>query len=121
MNLSPFQTIDLPCDKAMQWCKEQITRIGLRSVQTFDLQAARLAAHDCPCPNHGCEDCDCQMVVLLVYGSTPEPVTLILHGNGGQTWLSFADSLRQDGDPTLLASIRKALDVRGVIKVPSGK
>jgi hypothetical protein len=118
MNLSPFLTIDLPCDETMQWSQEQITRAGLRSVQTFDLQAARHASHDCPCPNHGGEDCDCQMVVLLVYGSTAEPVTLIMHGNSGQTWLSFADSPRQDGDPKLLASIRNALNVRGAIKVP---
>lgn len=118
MNLSPFLTIDHPCGETMLWCQAQITQTGFRSVQTFDLQAARLASHDCPCPNHGCDDCDCQMVVLLVYGSTPEPVTLILHGNGEQTWLSFADNPQQDGDPKLLATIRKALNVQGAIKVP---
>jgi len=117
MNISPFLSVNHPCDVAMQWTKKQITRAGLRPVQTFDLHTARLALHDCPCPNHGAEDCDCQMVILLVYGNTHEPVTLILHGNDGQTWLSFADGPRQGADSKLITLIRQALDTRTPAKV----
>jgi hypothetical protein len=82
----------------------------LRPVQTFDLHAARAGMHDCPCPHHGTDECDCQMVVVLVYGKTDQPVTLILHGNDRQTWLSVADSLHQRSDPKLSAEIRVALE-----------
>ena len=88
MNISPFLSVNHSCDEALPWTMKQLSRAGLRAVQTFDLHTARLALHDCPCPNHGTYECDCQMVVVLVYGKTQEPVTLILHGNDGQTWLS---------------------------------
>ncbi|GAB4495973.1 MAG: hypothetical protein Fur0016_33310 [Anaerolineales bacterium] len=82
----------------------------MRTVQTFDLQSARHASGDCPCPHHGTAKCDCQMVVLLVYGKTGEPITLILHGNDGQTWLSIAEEPNQRVSSTLLAEIKHALD-----------
>jgi len=92
MNTPPFFSMNHPCDDALHWTREQLTRAGLRSVQTFDLNAARGGLHDCPCPNHGIDACDCQMVIMLVYGKSEEPVTLILHGNDEQTWLSIAEN-----------------------------
>ncbi len=113
--LSPFCSLDCSCDEALRWTQKQLSRAGLRSMQTFDLHAARLALHDCPCPNHGAEDCDCQMVVLLVYGKASEPATLILHGNDGQTWFSMADNPSQHADKTLTASIQRALEIKAAV------
>ena len=110
MNISPFLSINQLCDEALQWTKERLLQAGLRVVQTFDLHAARAGLHDCPCPNHGTDECDCQMVVVLVYGKAEEPVTLILHGNDGQTWLSIADSPRQRSDAKLSTEIKQALE-----------
>ena len=112
MNISPFLSINHPCDEALQWTKKQLLQAGLRPIQTFDLHTARLAMHDCPCPNHGTDECDCQMVVLLVYGKAAEPATLILHGNNGHTWLSIADEPRQRADAKFLEAIRQALDIQ---------
>jgi len=109
MNISPFLSINHSCDKALPWTKKQLSQAGLRPIQTFNLHTARLALHDCPCPNHGTDECDCQMVVLLVYGKATEPATLILHGNDGQTWVSIADNPRQRADEKLINSIRQAL------------
>jgi hypothetical protein len=53
------------------------------------------------------------MIVLLVYGKPAEPVTLILHGNDGQTWLSVTDTPALRTDKSLLTSIRQALDSGG--------
>jgi hypothetical protein len=110
MNISPFLSVNHPCNEALQWTNQQLKKAGLRSVQTFDLYAARVGMHDCPCPNHGTNECDCQMVILLVYGKAEEPVTLILHGNDGQTWLSIAEGPRQRSDTKLPAEIRQALE-----------
>ena len=50
------------------------------------------------------------MVVLLVYGTAEEPVTLILHGNRDRTWFSLADTFLQNPNPQLQITIQKALD-----------
>lgn len=110
MNISPFLSVNHPCDEALRWTKRRLSRAGLRAVQTFDLHSARAGLHDCPCPNHGTEACDCQMVILLVYGRAESPATLFLHGNDGQTWLSIADNPLQRADSKLLAGIRQALN-----------
>lgn len=89
-------------------------------MQTFDLHAARAASHDCPCPNHETDECDCQMVVLLVYGKAEGPVTLILHGNDGQTWFSLADGLHQKSDMKLSIEIKQALEKVPVPILPAG-
>jgi hypothetical protein len=52
------------------------------------------------------------MVVLLVYGKSLEPVTLILHGNDGQTEISIADNPQQQADAKLITEIQQALEVR---------
>ncbi len=123
MSISPFLSIHRPCDKALRWTKRRLSRAGLRAVQTFDLHTARVGLHDCPCPNHGTEDCDCQMVILLVYRQNADvstalntgPATLILHGNNGQTWLSMADDPRQQADVKLNHSIRQALEIEAPV------
>ena len=115
MNTSPFLSANHSCDEALQWTRKQLLQAGLRAVQTFDLHNARVGLHDCPCPNHGTDECDCQMVVLLVYGTASEPVTLILHGNDGQTWLSIADNPRQRADVKLITTIQQALEIKAPV------
>ena len=112
MNISPFLTFNHSCDETLQWTKKQLSQADLRPIQTFDLHTARLAMHDCPCPNHGIEECDCQLVVLLVYGKSAEPATLILHGNDGQTWASIANDPNQRTDADLILSIQQALELK---------
>ena len=109
MNMSPFLTVNLTCDITLPWVSNQLLKAGLRSVQTFDLHTARAALHDCDCPHHGTDQCDCQMVVLMVYGKTEEPATLMLHGNDGTTWLSIAASVTSNRH--LEAHIRQAFGI----------
>ncbi len=117
MNTSPFLTTNHSCDKTLLWTKSQLSQAGLRPIQTFDLHDARVGLHDCSCPNHGTDECDCQMVVLLVYGNANEPVTLILHGNNRQTWVSIADNPRQKADAKLITAIQQALEVKTPVAV----
>jgi hypothetical protein len=112
MNISPFLTMNHSCDKTLQWTKKQLAQDGLLAVQTFDLHTARVGLHDCSCPNHGTDECDCQMVILLVYGKDLDPVTLILHGSNGQTWLSISDSPSQGANIELTATIQKTLEIK---------
>lgn len=110
MDLSPFLTLNCACNEAMQRSSQSLMQIGMRVMQTFDLHAARHALEDCPCPHHGTSECDCQMIVLLIYGGAVEPVTLILHGNDGKTSLTMIDTPGQKIDPILQSAIKDALE-----------
>jgi hypothetical protein len=110
MHTSPFLLVHESCDAAWQWADQQLIKAGLRPVQTFDLHSARDRLGGCSCPNHGTHACDCQIVVALVYGQGEEPVTLFLHGNDGQTWLSTADDLPQRLNTRLCDEIKQALE-----------
>ncbi len=107
--LSPFLKLNCTCDEASQRSSRILTQNGLRVMQTFDLHDARHEMEDCPCPYHGTSKCDCQMIVLLVYSEAAEPTTLILHGNDGQTWLSFVDTPSQHVDLITRSTIKQAL------------
>jgi len=109
MNISPFLSTNCPCDEALPRVNQQLKYAGLRTVQTFDLHSAMLGMHGCSCLNHGTEECDCQMVVLLVYGGAVEPETLILHGDNQRTWISLVDTVIQNRGPQLQMTIQKAL------------
>lgn len=108
--LSPFLSVDSSCDQALPMTQDLLSQAGLSTVQTFNLNTARLGAHRCDCPNHGTEECDCQMIVLLVYGESAEPASLILHGSEGKTWISIADPALQTVDMGLISKIRHSLE-----------
>ncbi len=105
----PFLSLNYPSDESLVWLKERLAAADLRVVQTFDLTTARHTLGDCPCPHHGTEQCDCQMVVLLVYANGAEPATLILHGSDGQSWLSLVEYPGQQPDKETIKVIQGAL------------
>lgn len=98
--------LDCPVDEAVGWIIEALTRSDLQVATSFDLRTACAAQTEWPCPHHGTSDCDCQMVVLLVYGADACPATLVVHGHDGRTWLSLADVPGQRPSRKLAATIR---------------
>ena len=115
--LTPFLSLNYPADKSLVWLKEQLTTANLRVVQTFDLNTARHSVEDCPCPHHGTDQCDCQMVVLLVYTDAAEPVTLVLHGNDGQTRISLVENPNQQSSQETVRVIQRAFEVQGSVSI----
>ena len=107
--LMPFLVLDQTSDQVLNWVNQQLITAGFRIVQTFDLQVARLAHPDCPCPHHGTIDCNCQMVVLLVYGKQDDPATLVIHGQDGRSWVSLAGPLGKRFNQHVELVIRRAL------------
>ena len=108
--LSPILTLNCSCDDALFTSSQSLRQNGFRVLQTFDLHNTAHALEECPCPHHTTTECDCQMVVLLVYGEPAQPATLILHGNNGKTWISAPDTAVQPVDVKLIFSIRKVLE-----------
>jgi len=80
------------CEEAIAQVIGCLSRNDLRVVRSFDLRSARAASDDFPCPRHGTLPCDCQFVVLLIYGTAVQPATLLAQGHDGQTWFSLVIS-----------------------------
>lgn len=89
----PILYLQQPCDDAVQYFVKRMNRAGLYVIRTFDLHETRIDEIGCSCPHHGTAQCDCQMVVLLVYGKDNQPASLVVHGHNGQTWFSLVEFL----------------------------
>ncbi|MGB3715780.1 MAG: hypothetical protein WA996_15245 [Candidatus Promineifilaceae bacterium] len=101
--------LENPYDEALRWITETLKRVNLQVATSFDLRETRTAYTNCPCPHHGTAACDCQIVVLLVYGADGSPATLLVHSSDGRTWLSLTDYPGQRPSPSLRAAILTAL------------
>ncbi len=98
-------------EAAITQLTQRLGEAGLRVLRTFDLQSACADQPGGICPHHGTAPCNCQMTVLLVYARDGLPVSLVVHGCDGQTWLSVEDVPQQITDPSLEATIMQALVV----------
>ncbi|MCX6079552.1 MAG: hypothetical protein NTW32_08490 [Chloroflexi bacterium] len=110
-NSSPFVILRQPCDEAVRWASRKLEQSGFQTVRTFDLQAARLAHLDCPCPHHGTSQCNCQMVVLLVYQGNSAPVTMVVHGTDETSWFYLINIPQQPVGQHLEKNIEEALSL----------
>jgi hypothetical protein len=110
MMKSPFLVLKKDCSEAVQWVSDHLNQNGLQVVQTFDLHTTRFDHSSCTCPHHGTEECDCQIVVLLVYEKNGfPPASIVAHGHDSQTWFALVDSPQQSIHSGLDADIQDAL------------
>jgi len=105
---TPLLVLDKPWEQAILLVTKKLAQAGLQTVRTFDLRDARLAHTDCTCPYHGAQPCDCQMVILLVYGEG-QPVSLVAHGYEGKTWLALVETAQPIANPRLEMIIHTTL------------
>lgn len=105
----PILSIKQSWADAVPYFVERMKQSGLEVIRTFDLHETRVGETTCTCPNHGTEKCDCQMVVLLVYGKDNLPASLVAHGHNGQTWFSLVEFLGGT-DSRLEAQIRNIFE-----------
>lgn len=104
----PFVILRKPCAEAVAWAVDNLEKTGFRAVRTFDLQDARLAHLDCPCPHHGTSECNCQMVVLLVYLENYPPASMVIHGSDATSFIYLINMPQQPVGRQLETSIRLA-------------
>jgi len=105
----PSLILNKDCGQAVLWVSNHLRESGLQVVQTFDLNTARIDHSLCSCPYHGTEQCDCQMVVLLVYEHGFSPASVVAHGHDGQTWFMLVESPQQETHTGLETVIQDAL------------
>lgn len=105
----PFLFVNKACDEAVAEAVQQLVSANLQVLRTFDFHNSPSTFTQCTCPNHGTEQCDCQLVVLLVYRDKLPPTSLVAHGHDGKTWFALVDSPEQRAAPRSIAAIRQAL------------
>ena len=103
-------TLHQPAETAVTWTSHQLMARGFQVERTFDLHAARMLQVDCPCPYHGTEECNCQMIVLLVRNQRTQPVTIVLHGHDGQTSLSLVDMAGQSINKSIVQALLPVME-----------
>jgi len=109
---STILTVPSDSQTTIEQSVQQLDLAGLLVVRSFDLKVARAAHVNCRCPHHGTDQCDCQLVVLLVYGQDKTPVTLVVHGHDGQTQISLVEAPEQPPAQDLVNSIVQAIQTR---------
>ncbi len=99
------------CEEATIRVTQTLTDCDLKVIRSFDLHHVwPLTAPDgCHCTYHGTAPCDCRVVIMLVYGQTGPPATLVAHGHDGMTWFTLVDTPEQRPLPDLAARITAAL------------
>lgn len=110
--MAQLLTRNQPAAEAVTWLTRLLTRAGLNVSRSFDLRAALAANTDCTCPHHA-GDCDCDMIVLLVYGEEQRPATVVAHSHDGRTWFSLADGPEERPSPELSRRIAFTLSGHG--------
>lgn len=84
-------SIQVSCDTVVATAFDLLSHHGLQVMRSFDLPLARANQELCSWPYHDTKLCDCQMIVLLIYGVQDIPVSLICHGHDSWTHLSLVD------------------------------
>ena len=106
----PLLTLTLPCSETIAALTQTLHENGMKTAVSFNSNTVRVekTAVSPPCPHHGHTGCDCQIVVLLIYGQDKQPATLVAHGQDGKTWVMLAASISQR-QPALERRIRRAI------------
>jgi hypothetical protein len=91
----------------------RLTADGMQVIRSFDLQTARAAHVDCECPHHGKDECDCQLVVMLVYDDQGTPITLVAHGKDNKTHFALVDPPESLQERLLKTKILQAMALEG--------
>jgi hypothetical protein len=99
---------------AIQQVTEALHGAGLQVITSFDSRRTRMNKTNISCPHHGTEDCNCHIVVMLVYESEGYPATLVAYGQDDDTWISLAYPPGLRPSAALQAQIKNSLTLETI-------
>ncbi|MDP2964625.1 MAG: hypothetical protein Q8N39_01155 [Pelolinea sp.] len=105
----PLAIIEIQCSFFRTLLINALEKAGLWVLQSFDLKSSRALQEDCSCVNHGTSQCTCELVVLLVYPKVGNPVTLVLDGKEGMTFIFITDETENQYPTPLIKIIEGAI------------
>ncbi len=86
---TPLFVVPQNCDQVIDQISQQLASAGFQTFPTFNLKTTLPADRCCDTPP---ERCECQVVILLVYGKEDPPFTLSLFGEKGTTTVAMNDN-----------------------------
>ncbi len=86
---TPLFIVTQNCDQVIDRVSQQLASAGFQTFPTFNLKTTLPADRCCDSPP---ERCECQVVILLVYGKGGPPFTLSLFGEKGTTTVAMNDN-----------------------------
>ncbi|GAB4577449.1 MAG: hypothetical protein Fur0022_01800 [Anaerolineales bacterium] len=107
---TPLRIYFSDCETVIQQVTQDLEKARLRVVRSFDLRSACGSLDGNVCPHHGTAPCDCQLVVLLVYGVGATPASLLLHSHRGQTEIQCDETPEARPNSELKAQIYRVLN-----------
>lgn len=108
-NQISIMTLRQSVEATISWAMQKLLALGFQVERTFDLQVARLAHADCPCPYHGTKDCNCQMIILIVH-SEAQFGTVVAHGQDEHTSLALVTGTNQSIDERVIQALLPATE-----------
>jgi len=87
--------------EAITLLSDHLEKIGLKMERSFDMRIQQNDNNACSCPHHGTKKCDCQIVVLLIYGNMAGPDTVVAHSRDGRTVFNLATGPQKPQDAEL--------------------
>ena len=99
---------------AIQQVTDALNRAGLRVITSFDSRRTRMDTTGVACPHHGTDNCNCHIVVMLVYEANGYPATLIAYGQDDDTWISLVYPPGLRPSASLQSQIKNALTLETI-------
>lgn len=106
-------TLNLESKKAVERMIKRLAADGLQVIPSFDLRNAKSIHVGSACSHHGDAECDCQMLVLLVYDDLGVPLTLIVHGKDQKTHFALAQPAEKEYERKLKTKVLQAIALEG--------
>ena len=108
--MSTLRLLDLPFDRetSVAYIVQQLSNTGLHAARSFEIDSACGSLTTGICSHDLNSACTCQMVVLLVTDSCPEPVSIILHSYSSKTEI-YIDETEKGSRQDIIDRIIQAL------------
>jgi hypothetical protein len=106
-------TLNISSKPAIERISDRLNSDGMQVIRSFDLQTAKAAHESCTCPYHGEAECDCQLVVLLVYDDQGSLLKMVVHSKGNKTHFALTDPPHSDQERKIKIKILQALALEG--------
>ena len=106
-------TLNVNSNVAVKRVSERLSADGMQVIRSFDLQTAKDAHENCTCPHHGEDECDCQLVVILVYDDQGTLLKIVAHSKDKKTHFALIDPPDNDRERKMKIKLLQALALEG--------
>lgn len=108
---SSLISLNLDGNLAVKRLSNRLICDGMHVIRSFDLQTAKAAYENYPCPHHGVNQCDCQLIVMFVYDDHGSQLKIIAYSKDQKSHFSIIDPPLDDREQKIKDKILQALSL----------